>query len=137
MALTRLLKHALELGHIVGYAADLDLDVERFVRDVDDEELYARIRTDVASAEASGVRGTPPSSSTTAGISDPTTSTLSPPNWKPAAPRLPRSGPSAAACPGGRRVPKLPRTVARLAERAGKGGDGVSVRRLVVGERVG
>jgi Na+/H+ antiporter NhaA len=49
----------LELEDIVGYAADLDLDVERFVRDLDDEDLYARIRADVASAEASGARGTP------------------------------------------------------------------------------
>lgn len=49
----------LELEDIVGYAAALDLDVEEFLRDLDDEEAAARVRADVASAEASGARGTP------------------------------------------------------------------------------
>ena len=37
----------------------LDLDVERFLHDLDDEATAARVRADVASAEASGARGTP------------------------------------------------------------------------------
>jgi predicted DsbA family dithiol-disulfide isomerase len=49
----------LELEDLVGYAAELGLDVERFVRDLDKDEIQARIRADVASAEASGARGTP------------------------------------------------------------------------------
>ncbi len=44
---------------LAGYAADLDLDVEAFLRDLDDETTAARVRADVASAEASGARGTP------------------------------------------------------------------------------
>jgi predicted DsbA family dithiol-disulfide isomerase len=49
----------LEFEDIVGYAADLGLDVEVFLRDLDDEDTAARVRADVASAEASGARGTP------------------------------------------------------------------------------
>ncbi|MCF6743718.1 Na+/H+ antiporter NhaA [Blastococcus sp. KM273128] len=49
----------LDFEDLAGYAADLDLDVERFLRDLDDEATAARIRADVASAEASGARGTP------------------------------------------------------------------------------
>lgn len=49
----------LEFEDIVGYAADLGLDVEVFLRDLDAEETAARVRADVASAEASGARGTP------------------------------------------------------------------------------
>ena len=49
----------LELEDLVGYAAELGLDVERFVRDLDKDEIQVRIRADVASAEASGARGTP------------------------------------------------------------------------------
>ena len=49
----------LETEDLIGYAADLGLDVEQFVRDLDDDELAARVRADVASAEASGARGTP------------------------------------------------------------------------------
>jgi 2-hydroxychromene-2-carboxylate isomerase len=49
----------LELEDLVGYAAELGLDAERFVRDLDHPETLARIRSDVASAEASGARGTP------------------------------------------------------------------------------
>lgn len=49
----------LEFEDLVGYAGDLGLDVERFTRDLDDEPLAARVREDVASAEASGARGTP------------------------------------------------------------------------------
>ena len=49
----------LEFEDLVGYAADLELDVEQFVRTIDDEQTARRIRADVASAEASGARGTP------------------------------------------------------------------------------
>jgi protein-disulfide isomerase len=48
-----------EFEEIVGYAAELDLDVEEFLRTLDDESTVARVRADVASAEASGARGTP------------------------------------------------------------------------------
>jgi Na+/H+ antiporter NhaA len=49
----------LELEDLAGYAADLHLDVEQFLRDLDDDELARHVEHDVASAEASGVRGTP------------------------------------------------------------------------------
>jgi protein-disulfide isomerase len=49
----------LEYEDLAGYAADLDLDVEDFLRTLDDERTAARVRADVASAEASGARGTP------------------------------------------------------------------------------
>jgi Na+/H+ antiporter NhaA len=49
----------LELEDLVGYAGELGLDVEQFVRDLEDEEHAQRVRADVASAEASGARGTP------------------------------------------------------------------------------
>ena len=49
----------LEYEDLAGYAADIGLDVEEFLRDLDAEETAARIREDVASAEASGARGTP------------------------------------------------------------------------------
>lgn len=49
----------LQYEDIAGYAAQLDLDVEQFLRTLDDERTAARVRADVASAEASGARGTP------------------------------------------------------------------------------
>jgi protein-disulfide isomerase len=49
----------LELEDLVGYAAQLDLDVEQFLRDLDDDEIARHVEHDVASAEESGVRGTP------------------------------------------------------------------------------
>jgi predicted DsbA family dithiol-disulfide isomerase len=49
----------LEFEDLVGYAGDLQLDVERFVHDLDQERHAGRVRDDVASAEASGARGTP------------------------------------------------------------------------------
>jgi Na+/H+ antiporter NhaA len=49
----------LEAEDLVGYAAELGLDVEQFVRNLYDERHARRIRDDVASAEASGARGTP------------------------------------------------------------------------------
>jgi Na+/H+ antiporter NhaA len=49
----------LELQDLAGYAAELGLDVERFLRDLEDERLAEHISRDVVSADASGVRGTP------------------------------------------------------------------------------
>jgi len=49
----------LEFEDIVGYAADLGLDVETFLRDLESDATASRVRADVASAEASGARGTP------------------------------------------------------------------------------
>ena len=49
----------LETEDLAGYASELGLDVERFLRDLDDEVHSDRIREDVRSAEASGARGTP------------------------------------------------------------------------------
>ena len=49
----------LEIEDLLGYAADIGIDVEQFARDLDDEHLAERVRRDVASAEASGARGTP------------------------------------------------------------------------------
>uniref|UniRef100_UPI0011BEA000 Na+/H+ antiporter NhaA n=1 Tax=Actinotalea fermentans TaxID=43671 RepID=UPI0011BEA000 len=49
----------LELEHLVGYATELDLDVDAFLADLADDETAARVREDVAGAEASGARGTP------------------------------------------------------------------------------
>src|SRR5690606_33880243 len=56
-----LIAHQDQLEHedTVGYAAELDLDVEMFLRDLEHEDTAARVRADVASAEASGARGTP------------------------------------------------------------------------------
>ncbi len=58
---TMLFAHAdeLELQDLAGYAGQLGLDVEEFLRDIDEQRHAARIREDVASAEASGARGTP------------------------------------------------------------------------------
>ncbi|WP_307861566.1 Na+/H+ antiporter NhaA [Nocardioides xinjiangensis] len=49
----------LELEDLVGYAAEVGLDVEQFMRDLDDDAVVRHVEHDVASAEASGVRGTP------------------------------------------------------------------------------
>jgi Na+/H+ antiporter NhaA len=49
----------LELEDVLGYAEAIGLDVERFARDLGDEGLARHVREDVASAEASGARGTP------------------------------------------------------------------------------
>ncbi|GAB3172770.1 Na+/H+ antiporter NhaA [Streptomyces incanus] len=49
----------LEYEDTIGYAADLGLDVEKFLRDLEDEKTAARVRADAASAEASGARGAP------------------------------------------------------------------------------
>ena len=49
----------LELENLAGYAGRLGLDVEDFLRDIDEQRHASRIREDVADAEASGARGTP------------------------------------------------------------------------------
>ncbi|WP_307807671.1 Na+/H+ antiporter NhaA [Nocardioides xinjiangensis] len=49
----------LELEDLVGYAAEVGLDVEQFMRDLDDDAVVRHVEHDVASADASGVRGTP------------------------------------------------------------------------------
>jgi Na+/H+ antiporter NhaA len=49
----------LELEDLAGYAGELRLDVERFLREIEEQHHAARIREDVASAEAGGARGTP------------------------------------------------------------------------------
>jgi Na+/H+ antiporter NhaA len=49
----------LEYEDLVGYAADLELDVEQFVRDLEEDDVHDRVRADVASSESSGARGTP------------------------------------------------------------------------------
>lgn len=56
-----LFAHQDELGieDLAGYGGALGLDVDRLIADLDDARIAARIGADVASAEASGVRGTP------------------------------------------------------------------------------
>lgn len=49
----------LEVEDLAGYAAELGLDVEQFMRDLSDERLAQRVRRDERSAGESGVRGTP------------------------------------------------------------------------------
>jgi Na+/H+ antiporter NhaA len=49
----------LEIEDLVGYADVIGLDVERFLRDVEENRYAERVREDVATAEASGARGTP------------------------------------------------------------------------------
>ena len=44
---------------LIGYASGLALDVDRFLDDLRSPAVQARVRADVASAEASGARGTP------------------------------------------------------------------------------
>ena len=56
-----LLSHqdALEMGDLGGYAETLGLDAERFWRALEEHRNRARVERDVASADASGVGGTP------------------------------------------------------------------------------
>ena len=49
----------LELEDLAGYAHEIDLDIEQFLRDIDDPDIARRVQDHVAGAEASGVRGTP------------------------------------------------------------------------------
>ena len=57
----KLLAHqdALTRDDLIGYAAELGLDTERFADDLDDHAGAARIAEDVDSADLSGVSGTP------------------------------------------------------------------------------
>ncbi len=50
---------ALELEDLAQYAADLDLDVERFLRELEEHVHAARVRQDFLSGARSGVNGTP------------------------------------------------------------------------------
>ena len=56
-----LLTHQGELGprELVGYAKDLGLDTERFVKGLHSREYAGRVTEDVSSADESGVSGTP------------------------------------------------------------------------------
>ena len=49
----------LDIEDLISYAGKLDLDVDRFVDEVQAPASSKRVREDVASAEASGARGTP------------------------------------------------------------------------------
>jgi Na+/H+ antiporter NhaA len=50
---------ALDLDDLAGYAADLGLDVDRFVSDLTERRHANRVARDVESADVSGVGGTP------------------------------------------------------------------------------
>lgn len=56
-----LLEHqeALDISHILEYAAQLDLDLEQFKRDLEDHTYAERVREDFQSGVRSGVNGTP------------------------------------------------------------------------------
>jgi protein-disulfide isomerase len=56
-----LLRHqdALRVSDLVGYAAQLDLDVDRFTRFLQEHAGAPRVSEDVDSADLSGVAGTP------------------------------------------------------------------------------
>ena len=49
----------LEIEDLVGYAGEVGIDVEKFTRAVTEGVYGERVREDVASADASGARGTP------------------------------------------------------------------------------
>lgn len=49
----------LDMEDLIGYAANLDLDVDRFVDDVQSGRYTGRVREDTASAEGGGAHGTP------------------------------------------------------------------------------
>lgn len=49
----------LELEDVIGYAERLDLDLERFMEDLESESTEQEVIRDMESANASGVRGTP------------------------------------------------------------------------------
>jgi Na+/H+ antiporter NhaA/protein-disulfide isomerase len=49
----------LQVEHLVGYAKAIGLDVDEFLRDVQDDELVRRVAEDKATAWESGARGTP------------------------------------------------------------------------------
>lgn len=49
----------LDIEDLIGYAGHLDLDLDRFVEEVEQSNNSKRIQQDVASADASGAHGTP------------------------------------------------------------------------------
>jgi predicted DsbA family dithiol-disulfide isomerase len=49
----------LELDHLIGYATELGLDIDRFHDDLTSHPHAARVAQDVDSADRSGVAGTP------------------------------------------------------------------------------
>ena len=52
-------QHELEYADLIAHAQQLDLDIDRFAEDLASDFVDQRVRADVASAEASGARGTP------------------------------------------------------------------------------
>lgn len=52
-------QHGLDLDDVERYAEELGLDLERFATDLEQARQVERVEQDVASAEASGVTGTP------------------------------------------------------------------------------
>ena len=50
---------ALEREHLIGYAEELGLNVDRFVEDMDSEAVAERVNRDLVSAEDSGAHATP------------------------------------------------------------------------------
>ena len=50
---------ALERKHLIGYAEELGLNVDRFIQDMDSEAVAQRVNRDLVSAEASGAHATP------------------------------------------------------------------------------
>jgi len=52
-------QRALDPMHLPGYAEDLDLDAQRFVRELEERVYQPRVRQDFMSGVRSGVNGTP------------------------------------------------------------------------------
>lgn len=52
-------QHALERDDLIGYSAELGLDVEKFTEDLDSAAVAERVERDVTSATASGAHATP------------------------------------------------------------------------------
>jgi len=52
-------QHALEREDLIGYAAELGLDVDRFIADLDSPAVIERVERDLVSAVASGAHVTP------------------------------------------------------------------------------
>ncbi|PSN07413.1 disulfide bond formation protein DsbA [filamentous cyanobacterium CCT1] len=52
-------QHALGNGYLVEYAAELELDVTQFLREVTSDRYVSRVQADIASGRASGVVDTP------------------------------------------------------------------------------
>tara|TARA_R110000796_G_C14526722_1_gene431418 strand:+ start:885 stop:1637 length:753 start_codon:yes stop_codon:yes gene_type:complete len=52
-------QHALEREDLIGYAAELGLDIDRFIADLDSPAVIERVERDLVSAVASGAHVTP------------------------------------------------------------------------------